>query len=307
MNALLRKMLISQRYMDAAGDEGSKSGGGADKIAAALAEQEAAAKAAAAEAETKKAEEAAAAEAAKKGDPNGDRKPTDEEAKLLKEVMQKKGKLDEANQALEAAREQLKKFDGIDPEAVRALLKEKSDAETAALEAKGEWSRLKERMAGEHATEKKSLEDKIAELQGQLVARDGQINELTVGAQFSTSQFISNELALTPAKARVIYGEHFELVEGKLVGYDKPKGAANRTPIVDASGNSVAFDEALKKIVEADPEKDFLLKSKVKPGAGSASPVAAGKQAGNTRAEPETKGLSRIASGLKGLNIQLNG
>jgi hypothetical protein len=304
-NALLRKLLISQRYMDAAAEDGPKSGG-ADKIAAALAEQDAAAKAAAAEAETKKAEEAAAAEAAKKGEPSGEKKPTDEEAKLLKDVMQKKAKLQESETALAEAREQLKRFEGIDPEAVRALLKEKSDAETAALEAKGEWSRLKERMAAEHSTEKQSLESRIAELQSALSARDGQINELTIGTQFSASQFINNELALTPAKARVIYGEHFELVDGKVVGYDKPKSAASRTPIVDASGNTLSFDEALKKIIDADPEKDFLLKSKVKAGAGSASTVPAGKQAGVTKTDAEAKGVSRIASGLKGLNIQLN-
>ncbi|MFT4064281.1 DUF6651 domain-containing protein [Paraburkholderia sp.] len=305
MHALLRKMMIAQGYMDAAGDDGSKSGGAAAIAAGLEAEKakEAAAKAAAEEAD-RKAAEAAAEEERKKAAGGGEKKPTDEEAKLLKEVMQKKAKLDEATTALAAAQEQLKKFDGIDPEAVRALLKEKSDAETAALEAKGEWNRLKERMAEEHGKETKSLKDQIAELQKQVGQRDGTINELTVGAQFNTSQFIGSELALTPAKTRVIYGDHFDLVEGKVVGYDKPKGSANRTMIVNSSGVPVSFDEALRKIVEADPEKDHLLKSKVKPGAGSASQAQA--RAGAQKEGVSEAGVSRIAAGLKTLGVRFN-
>lgn len=308
MTHLLRKLMMAQRYMDAAGDEGSKSGGAA-AIAAGLAADQAkaaAAKAAAEAADAEAAAAAAAAEKAKQAGGGGEKKPTDEEAKLLKEVMQKKGKLDEANAALTAAQEQLKKFEGIDPEAVRALLKEKQDAETAALEAKGEWSRLKERMADEHGKEKKTLQEQIDALKGQLGAREGVINELTVGTQFSQSQFISAELALTPAKARVIYGDHFELVDGKVVAYDKPKGAAERTMIVNGAGAAVSFDDALRKIVEADPEKDHLLKSKVKPGAGSDSRLAGGKVTQPVQ-HSETTGLSRIAAGLKGLNVKLNG
>jgi hypothetical protein len=309
INPLLRKMLVSQRYMAPEDESGGGGGGGADKIAAALAAEKAAAEKAAAEKATAEAEAAEAERKRKEaaGGGSGDRKPTDEEAALLKEVMQKKGKLDEANKALTAAQEQLKKFDGIDPEAVRALLKEKTDAETAALEAKGEWSRLKERMADEHGKEKKTLQEQIDALKSQLGEREGVINELTIGTQFSQSQFIGSELALTPSKARVIYGEHFELVDGKIVGYDKPKGAAARTQIVNGAGVPLSFDEALKKIVEADPEKDHLLKSKVKPGAGSDS-RAGGKVVTPTQQQhSETKGLSRIAAGLKGLNVKLNG
>lgn len=309
MNYLLRS-LMHRVYQAPAGDDGGEGGGGAggaDKIAAALAAEKEAAAAAAA---TKEAEDAAAAAAEKlkkEGGGDGGRRPTDEEAKLLKEVMQKKGALNDANAALAAAQEQLKKFEGIDPEAVRALLKEKTDAETAALEAKGEWTRLKERMATEHAAGTAALQAQIDALKADLGKRDGLINDLTIGTQFTSSQFITNELALTPAKARVIYGEHFELVDGKVVGYDKPRSASDRTPIVDASGNTLSFDEAFKKIVDADPEKDFLLKSKVKSGAGSASSVAAAKAAGTvTKVDPEVTGVSRIASGLKGLNIKLN-
>ncbi len=82
-----------------------------------------------------------------------------------------------------------------------------------------------------------------------------------------------------------------------MVGYDKPRGAQNRTALVDQYGNAIAFDHAMRKIVEADPEKDHLLRSKVKPGAGSSS----SKQGASTSTPlgKSTDPLSRIANGLR--------
>lgn len=229
----------------------------------------------------------------------GARKVSDEEARLLKENMKKKEQLDKATQQLKQVQDQLKAFDGIDPVAVKKLLTEQKTAEEKALEAKGDWERLKTRMAEEHGKEVTTLQEQIKALSGELNNTKGTINELTIGTRFSQSQFIAEELTLTPAKARVIYGDHFELEEGKMVAYDKPRGSANRTALVDQYGNAVGFDEALKKIVEADPEKDHLLKSKVKPGAGSDSkkPVQGAKQ------EVDADSISKIASGLKGLKF----
>jgi hypothetical protein len=229
----------------------------------------------------------------------GSRKVSDEEARLLKENMKKKEALDRTQAELKKAQEALKKFDGIDPEAVKKLLADQRTAEEKALEAKGDWDRLKTRMAEEHGKEVQSLQAQIQQLSEQLNNTQGTIKDLSIGTQFSQSKFIAEELTLTPAKARVIYGEYFDVEDGKVVGYDKPRGAANRTAIVDQYGNAVGFEDALKKIVEADPEKDHLLKSKMKPGAGSDSR----KPAGNAKPEVAADGISRIAAGLKGLKI----
>lgn len=213
--------------------------------------------------------------------------------------MKKKEALDKTNADLAAAKEALKAFEGIDPVAVKKLLSEQKTAEEKALEAKGDWERLKARMAEEHGKEITTLQAQLAEANAKITNTVGTINDLSVGTQFAQSKFIAEELTLTPAKARVIYGNHFEVEDGKVVGYDKPKGASNRTAMVDQYGNAVSFEEALKKIVEADPEKDELLKSKVKPGAGSESK----KPAGTSKPEVNTDGISKIASGLKGLKL----
>ncbi len=275
--------------MDEAGGDGGDAGGGGGDDAA---------KAAAAEAARK----AAADDAAKSGKSG----PTDEEARLLKENMKRKEELKKASEEKLALEAKLKQFEGIDADAVRKLLKEKETAEAAQLEAKGDWERLKARMAEEHGKEVSTLQEQLKALQESVGKANSTINDLSIGSKFGQSQFVSEETTLTPSKARVIYGGHFELENGEVVGYDKPRGAQGRTAIVDQYGNAVAFDAALRKIVEADPEKDHLLKSKVKPGAGSDTKKQAGSGARQDSGAAPIAGLSKIAKGLASLNIPKN-
>jgi hypothetical protein len=212
--------------------------------------------------------------------------------------MKRKEDLKTANEALTKAQAQLKAFDGIDPEAVRKLLAEQKTAEEKGLEAKGDWDRLKTRMAEEHTRTLTEQTTKLTAAEQKLQEALNTINELSIGTLFGQSKFISDELTLTPAKAKMIYASHFDLEEGKVVGYDKPRGSAGRTAQVDAYGNPVDFETAMKKIIEADPEKDYLMKSKMKPGAGSDSKKMDVKpQAG------EKSGLDKITAGLKDLKL----
>src|SRR3569832_1505251 len=241
-----------------------------------------------------------------KGAEGGKPKLSDAEAKLLKENMQKKEALQKASDELKKAQSALKAFEGIDPVKVRELMDAQKKAEEAQLEARGEWDRLKQRMAEEHSNQIQSKDTMIAQLQAALAAKDSTINELSIGQQFAQSEFIKEETTIPPSKARKLFGEHFDVVEGKLVPYDKPRGEASRTALVDQYGNAVPFEEAMRKIVQADPDRDSLLRSKVTPGAGSSS--APKVEAGKAKQESGDS-ASKINAGLKGLNIlaQTNG
>ncbi|MFK3740959.1 DUF6651 domain-containing protein [Massilia sp. TN1-12] len=270
-------------YRDqATGDEGGKSAGGGGA------------------AEPTEAEKAAAADAAAAKVAADAGKPTDAEAKLLKEVMQKKEALKVAEADAAAAKARLAEFDGVDPAEIKKLLSERKTAEEAALAAKGDFETLKTRMAEEHTKVTTALQDQVNALTQQLAAKDRIVDELSVGTQFSQSAFIKDETTIPPAKARALYGAHFDLEDGKVVGYDKPRGAAGRAPLVDQLGNNVAFEDAMRKIIEADPDKDSLLRSKVKPGAGSTS-AAPGKVVTPPAANLNT--TSKIAAGLQSLNL----
>lgn len=241
----------------------------------------------------------AAEAAAKAAEEAARKKVTDEEARLLKENMKKKEELAKARAELDAAaalKAQLEELGGLD--ALKALVTKAKDEEAKALEAKGDFERLKARMAEEHAKEKKSLSETLTQKDQALAQALAQIDELTIGSAFATSGFIKENLTLTPTKARVIYGTHFDLVDGQVVGFDKPRGAAGRTAFVDGSGNPVDFSTAISKIVEADPDKDTVLRDKTKPGAGSAS-----KRTAAPAKKEEVSAQSKIESGLKGLGL----
>ncbi len=231
------------------------------------------------------------------GEGEGQKKPSDEEARLLKENMRRKEELRKKDEELTNLK---KSIEGIDLDSVRQMLADKKAAEEKALEAKGDFDNLKKRMAEEHAKEVQLLRDQLAGKEAELNKLVGNINELTVGGQFANSKLIAEELVYTPNKARAFYGDHFDLVDGKVVGFDKPRGAQNRTALVDQYGEPVAFDDALRKIVEADPEKDYVFKSKVKPGAGSESKRPSTPAGGK---DAPSDALSKIQAGLKGVKF----
>ncbi|ABG16159.1 DUF6651 domain-containing protein [Yersinia pestis] len=172
-------------------------------------------------------------------------------ADLLKENMKRKEK--ERTLA-----DQLAQYGDIDPARARQLLEAEQAAETARREA--EQAELERR--GEFDAVKKQM----------IEAHQAQLVEMTVGASFSGSAFLRDKVLMTPAKARVIYGSHFEVGEdGSVVGFDKPAGQKERAVLVDGEGKPLPFESAIERILRADPEADALLRSEAKQGAGSNS------------------------------------
>ena len=232
-------------------------------------------------------------------DPKADDKPkiSDAEAKLLKDVMKKKEALEAANSALAEANTRLKEFEGLDPAEIKKLLAEKKTAEEAQLAAAGEFETLKKRMGEEHTRVTSDLQKQIAELQAQLQSKEVVIENLSVGQRFAQSPFIAGETVLSPDMARKLYGDHFDVVNGEVVAFDKKRGVAGRTALVDQVGNHIGFEDAMRKILEADPDKDRVLKSKVKQGAGSKSDPTAKP----IKQEEAKDSLAKIGAGLASL------
>jgi hypothetical protein len=245
------------------------------------------------------------------GNDDGSKK---EAAKLARELAGKNKALDTAKQELATIQDQLKKFDGIDPEAVRALLADKAAAEEAKkkaeedrLKAAGDFEALKARMASQHQKELDNERKAREAAEAQTTALNRRIHELTIGASFQASTFLREETLLPPAKARRAFEDHFEVQEdGQVIGYDRPAGSKDRVPLVDARGRPLPFDEAIKQIVEADPDRDHLLKSKVRPGSGQVPGSGGSQQRQNTNANNEggegLKGVAAIAAALKKRN-----
>jgi len=280
----IQRLMKLHRLMDQAGEHGSDTGGTDTAGIAAAAAQAAADKAAADKAE------------ADKG------KTSDAEAKLLKDLMKHKARSTDLEGQLAQVSDKLKLFDGIDLEKVRGMLAEQEALETKRLEAKGDFDRLTKQMGERHAADKTSMQLQLEAATSASTSLQQQIAELTVGGAFASSGFVQEGLTLTPAKARVIYGSHFEFKDGKVVGYDKPAGASDRTVLVNAAGTALGFEEAMQKIVDADPDRDELLRSKMKPGAGSST--TKGVKKADVEQKTQMTSIERIAAGLKALAIK---
>lgn len=271
------------------------------KLVAREGEDDAAAKLAAEKAEADRlAKEEADRKAAEDAKSKG--KTSDAEAKLLKEVMEKKEALKKRETELQAANERLKAFEGIDPTKVKELISaqekaeaERKKAEEEALAKRGEWDALKKQMNDAHSAELAKKEEALTAALNSSQTLQQQIEALTVGNAFGHSKFITEELALTPSKARVVYGSHFEFKDGQVIAFDKPAGTKGRTMLVDGKGEPLDFEAAIAKIVEADPDKDSLKKSKLKPGANSNTNANRGNITEN---QPELSGREKIKAGL---------
>lgn len=241
---------------------------------------------------------------------------TEAEAKLVKEVMAKKQRIADQSAEIESLKTKLeetsktlKSFEGIDVDQVKKLIEADGERKKQKLKDASDWDALEKSLAESHENEKKQMAaahqealDKVKsesatsleELTKKFNSASGQIEELTVGASFSNSQFVKDSLIPSATKIRKLYGEHFDVVEGSIVAFDKPRGSEARTKLVDAAGKPLSFNEALGKIVDSDPDKNTILRSKVKPGSGSRQ--SDGNKSG--QGETEAKGVSRIEAAL---------
>lgn len=207
---------------------------------------------------------------------------------------------------LEALRAKLADFDGIDPAVARENAKKVADAEKAAKEAaKAAKDAEKARAAAENDVAKLreiQNEEHTAAIAAITAERDAaretaqsvtaELTRLRLENAFANSKFIAEDTILSPAKAQRLFGDYVEVEDGKVVVYDAPRGEAKRARVQDNKGNSLPFNDAITKVINADADKDTLLKSRTTPGAGSkttdAKPPA-----------PAQDRLSKLAAGIK--------
>ena len=188
--------------------------------------------------------------------------------------------------------DQLAQYGDIDPARARQLLEAEQaaenarrEAEQAELERRGEFDAVKKQMIEAHQAELAQRDERYAALESENASLKSQLVEMTV---------------MTPAKARVIYGSHFEVGEdGSVVGYDKPAGHKERAVLVDGEGKPLPFESAIERIVRADPEADALMRSEAKQGVGSHS------KSTYTISQPKNKStMDKLASGLGKIGLK---
>lgn len=244
----------------------------------------------------------------KEGD---DKKPTDAEAKLLKEVMGLRAKIESLQGEADTGKKAKSDLDALTAQISEVLgeggvakLKETLDATAAAEEKRqreaGEWDALKERLVTGHtkalADLKTAHDTEMAGLKASLQGAQKQIRKLTVGAAFATSKYRGEEMTLSAGQAERLYGQAFK-VEFAEDGTALIKAFRGKEPLVGQDGQPLSFDAALKELVEADPDHKSVLRLKDVGGAGSHGSNGGGADTGKD--EPKLWGVSRIAASRK--------
>jgi hypothetical protein len=229
-----------------------------------------------------------------------------EKADLIKDLMKWKSKAKDLESQFTSVSDKAKQADAykdalgdMSLDDLKGLIAQRKDTERVALEKKGEYDRILQQVREENAKIAAQLQTQLEEVTTKLSEKDKQIVELTIGRAFRDSEFVRESSALPASIAQREFGDHFEFIDGRLVGYDKPRGASDRTPLVDDNGDYRSFDAAISALYLKHPDSKNIIRSKQKGGTGSTTvsvTPAMQKQA------TQLKGIDKIAAGLGEFN-----
>jgi hypothetical protein len=190
---------------------------------------------------------------------------------LQKEAKEKRIELKQAKEKLESFEEldiDVENFNSWRDDAKKALETVKNLDSSKLIEAdKVEElkNQVRQELTDERARIEKQYKQQLKEKEESLSSATSQINELVVGNKFLSSSFINENLILTPKMARKVFGDKFKVEthdnQAIAVGYDE-----NNEPIMSRSniGKYADFDEALKHLIDSDPDRDTYIKAETK-------------------------------------------
>lgn len=180
-------------------------------------------------------------------------------------------------QAKEAAEAKLVAFEGLDdPDAARKALETVASLDGGSL-LDAEKAAEAQKAAVEAAT--KAMSEKVAEANGRAEAAASALNKEVIGGAFARSSYIREKLTVPVDMVQATFGSAFTVEDGRAVAKD----ASGNVIFSDENPGEVAgFDEAIRKLVAAHPNRDQILKG-VNAGGAGAKPGAggAGTGAGN--------------------------
>lgn len=161
---------------------------------------------------------------------------------------------------LNDVREQLKQFEGLDPEKARDALKKLDEVDLSKMVDAGKLDEVRNEVG-------KAYKQKLEELEDGLNERDSQVRKLLISSAFKGSQYIKDNTVLPPDIAEAYYGKNFEVKDGQAIAkLDGEPIYSQRNP-----GKLADVDEALEIMVNSSPHKESILKGSGANGTGSNS------------------------------------
>lgn len=167
----------------------------------------------------------------------------------------------------------LKGFDGISVEEAKKNAElVRNMKETEAIK-NGEIEALKSSISKTAAENERKLKEayeaQLSDLTTKLVASETKFKNSQIDNAFFGSEYIKENTVIPAEMLKATYGKYFQFDEnGSIYGVDlegnKILSSKNVTRVA-------GFEEAIQKIIEADPNKDRILKAKSKFGGGMQS------------------------------------
>ncbi|UQZ90212.1 hypothetical protein C4J81_13775 [Deltaproteobacteria bacterium Smac51] len=133
---------------------------------------------------------------------------------------------------------------------------------------------IEERIKAQVDAATKPLRDQVATMEKQRREAEEHLQRETVSNAFNRSEFVRGKM-VDPIVAADLFSKHFSLnQDGRLIatGHDGQ--------IIYGENGEAAFDEALAKLVDGYPGKNYLLKGSSASGSG-ANPGSSGKPGGS--------------------------
>lgn len=169
------------------------------------------------------------------------------------------GEAKKLRERAEAAENNLKSFDGLDPSKAREAIDKLKDIDTSKLIDSGKLDAAKEEIRKEYEvklSEERKAREKVE------AAYDGErVNNL-----FAGSDFIKDRIAVPRDMFEATFRQNFKIEDGKIVAYGRD---GNRIMSKKNIGDYADASEALELLVEMHPQKDTILRADVGNGSGS--------------------------------------
>lgn len=211
-----------------------------------------------------------------------------------------------AEGSVKSLADQLKTFEGIDPEGVRKSLGRLKDIDDGKLidanrldEVRGSVAKEYEgRLTAAAQTYQQKEEthlSALAELKAANEKLTGTLHTEVIGGSFARSKVIAEKLAIPADLVQAKFGSAFKMEDGRIVAKDM---AGN--PIYSRSrpGELADFDEALETLVEQYPNRDHIMKPSGASGSGASA--SSSRSSGNG-----TKSITREQFGAMAPSAQM--
>jgi hypothetical protein len=202
--------------------------------------------------------------------------------------------------AKEAALDQLRVFEGLDPEAARKAVETVANLDSKKLIDAGEVERVRQSAI-------QQIKDQYAPIEARAKELEAALHSEKIGNAFSRSKYLADNIGVPLDMVQATFGRSFKIEGDRVVAID-----ANGNTILsraDFGATPASFEEAISILVESYPHKDGILKSKISPG-GGATPSSDVMPGGSTISASKVDDMSPKALAefyAKNPNVQVVG